>query len=368
MKRLFQIAVIVLGVLVLLGFGTVMYFQSRWPLAFPETPFPKIKASQDSAWIAEGKYLYLAVAHCNACHSAPGEYFHRLPEDMESLQPKGGYAWELGPLGTIRSRNITSHAETGIGKWTDAELARVIQYGIKPDHMAAPFMFAVGPMAGPDLTALISYLRTLPPVENKVEPTQFSWMGKVLLQTALKGFIQPKPQDPGLVYVPRGEESEARGRYLANGPGMCFGCHSESAMSPELTIVGPRFAGNHGDRGSQPDPSSRDRANGRLVPGRFYCAVSQRPQRGGISHALGEFPAHDGRGSGFSLPLLKIAGTYRSECRAGSPGKGLEAFRHLKKVNSKKYWLKEKQLSKKPSRLISIKIESRYSIFGSTNA
>jgi hypothetical protein len=36
----------------------------------------------------------------------------------------------------------------------------------------------------------------------------------------------------------------SRGAYLANGPAACFNCHSQLSLSPELAVVGPRFAGS----------------------------------------------------------------------------------------------------------------------------
>lgn len=150
----------------------------------------------------------------------------------------------MGPLGTIRSANITPDDATGVGKWSDSDLARVIKHAIRPDDRGALMMFAVGPMHDDDITAIISYMRTLEPVANQVPPSDVQIMGKVLLSTAMSMFASPKP-DVGLPdYVREGEASAARGKYLAEGPAMCFGCHSQFDGE---TFVGTRFCGN-------PDP------------------------------------------------------------------------------------------------------------------
>jgi hypothetical protein len=67
-----------------------------------------------------------------------------------------------------KAANITSHPVAGIGAWTDAEIKRAITSGISRDgHKLQPPM-AVAWYAGmnqPDLDAIVSYLRTLPPLE-----------------------------------------------------------------------------------------------------------------------------------------------------------------------------------------------------------
>jgi mono/diheme cytochrome c family protein len=232
------------GALVAIVAVAAIYFSARLPRTFPDVPTPAISASTDPAVIARGEYLFHAVAHCTACHDpdirtvAPGD----------KGVPKGGYEWKMGPLGTIRSANITMDEATGVGKWSDGDLARVIKHGVRPDHRAAIMMFGVGPMADEDITALVSYVRTIEPVSNAVAPHEIGVMGKVLFSTAMKFFASPKMEMAPPPFVPEGGASVERGKYLAEGPAMCFGCHSEFDGEG---FVGQMFCGNPQ---SWPDP------------------------------------------------------------------------------------------------------------------
>jgi len=108
----------------------------------------------------------------------------------------------------------------------------------------APFMaFAVGPMADEDLTAVISYVRSLKPVKNTVGAEDYGLFGKLVA----KG-IDAKVREPAPKWVKEGGVSKERGEYLANGPALCFGCHTDADPFQGLKLVGPRFGGaSHAD-------------------------------------------------------------------------------------------------------------------------
>ena len=80
---------------------------------------------------------------------------------------KGGQTFR-GPFGESVSRNITSHREKGIGAWSDAEIKRAIAQGIRKDgsHLKPPMGFEwYARMTDADLSAIVAYLRTVPPKE-----------------------------------------------------------------------------------------------------------------------------------------------------------------------------------------------------------
>jgi mono/diheme cytochrome c family protein len=238
MKKILKAVAWVVGGLLLLGAAAVAWFALRWPPRYPDTPRPAITASRDPDVIARGRYLFHSVAHCDACHSSFEEYLGLAPGQL--AVPKGGHEWHMGPLGTLRSANITPHEATGIGRRSDADLARAIRYGVMPDDRAAMFMMAVGPMSDEDLTAVISFVRTLEPVDNAVAPHEIGVFGKVLFSTAASMFASPKPDLAAPPFVREGGASEARGKYLAEGPAMCFGCHSQY----DGEFHGPLLCGN----------------------------------------------------------------------------------------------------------------------------
>ena len=64
--------------------------------------------------------------------------------------------------------NITSHPEKGLGNWSDAEIKRAITQRISRDgrKLQPPMAFAsYRDMTDDDLNAIVSYLRTVPPLE-----------------------------------------------------------------------------------------------------------------------------------------------------------------------------------------------------------
>lgn len=216
----------------------------RWPREYPDTPMPDITASDDPAVIERGAYLFNAVAHCSACHSPASEYTTSTRGSV--VVPKGGHEWHMGPIGTLRSSNITPDEKTGVGAWSDGEIARAIRHGVRRDGTAALFMMSVGPMSDEDLTALVSYMRTIPAVENSIAPHDVSLLGKVLFQGPMGFFAEPHDY-PIPTFVREGEVSLERGRYLAEGPAFCAGCHSDMKYDGRFEFDGPLCSGNLGN-------------------------------------------------------------------------------------------------------------------------
>ncbi len=103
------------------------------------------------------------------CHTPLGaegqrDYAHRLGA--------GGLVMD-GVFGHVVSANITPDQQTGIGRWTDAEIDRALTTGERPDgrRLASPMPVAyLARMTPQDRGALIVWLRSLSPVVNKVEP------------------------------------------------------------------------------------------------------------------------------------------------------------------------------------------------------
>jgi mono/diheme cytochrome c family protein len=114
-----------------------------------------------------GKYL-VALGGCNDCHT-PG-YFLGKPDFARAL---GGseVGFELPGLGVFHGPNLTPDKETGLGNWTAEQIVTAITTGARPDgRELAPIMpwksFAV--LSKEDASAIAAYLKSLPPVKNKV--------------------------------------------------------------------------------------------------------------------------------------------------------------------------------------------------------
>jgi mono/diheme cytochrome c family protein len=221
-------------VLVSLAVILVILVYARRDRTF-EAEYPNIKASADSAMLERGRYLVNGPAHCTECHGDPTQVEKLLRGEEVPLS--GGYEFKL-PLGVIRSANITSDPETGIGKLTDGEIARTLRHAVGSDGRAIFDFMPYQNVSDYDLTAIVSYIRTLPPVKHKVERMEFNFFGD-----AVRAFlIEPAKGDgvPPKLVVP--DSTIEYGKYLARNVANCRGCHTDRDMQTGA-YIGPDFAG-----------------------------------------------------------------------------------------------------------------------------
>ena len=123
--------------------------------------------AQAESQVDRGKYL-VVVASCNDCHT-PG-FFLGKP-DMAKYLGGSDVGFEIPGLGVFAGRNITPDKETGIGNWTDEQIATAITTGKRPDgRLLAPIMpyAAFSYMTKEDVAAIVAFLRSVPPVKNEV--------------------------------------------------------------------------------------------------------------------------------------------------------------------------------------------------------
>ena len=200
-----------------------------------DAPYPEIQASRDPAVIERGRYLVRGAAHCADCHGAPDQ--RAALEAGQDVPLSGGFEFHL-PVGTFRVPNITPDPETGTGRYSDREIARILRHGVHADgHMVLPFM-PFADLSDDDLTAVISYLRTMPPVRHAVAPHAPNVLGQVVKALVMK----PKtPSRPIVKNVPS-EATVEDGRYLANAVGNCAMCHTKVDMRTGA-FAGPLFGG-----------------------------------------------------------------------------------------------------------------------------
>ena len=82
--------------------------------------------------------------------------------------------------------NISPDPETGIGNWTDDEIARAIQEGVNKDGRA---LFPVMPymrfrnFTDEDLASVVVYLRSIPPVKNAMRLTKLNFPLNFIVKT-----------------------------------------------------------------------------------------------------------------------------------------------------------------------------------------
>jgi mono/diheme cytochrome c family protein len=128
---------------------------------------PGLKASADEARIERGKYL-VGVAGCGDCHT-PG-YFLGKP-DMSRQLSGSDVGFEIPQLGSFYGPNLTPDKQTGLGAWSEAEIVTAFTTGVRPDGRdLAPVMpwRNYTSLKPDDASAIAAYLKTLPPITNKV--------------------------------------------------------------------------------------------------------------------------------------------------------------------------------------------------------
>ncbi len=133
----------------------------RW-LKFQPGPLPPDPALSET--VARGAYIVNALGHCGECHT-PRDMLGALDRDAHlsgtADGPEGG-----------KIPNITLDETTGIGRWSDAEILRVLQTGILPDYdvvgagMGEVVRNSTSLLTQTDRAAIVAYLRTLPPIPN----------------------------------------------------------------------------------------------------------------------------------------------------------------------------------------------------------
>jgi mono/diheme cytochrome c family protein len=121
--------------------------------------------------VAYGRYL-AEVSGCKSCHTP----VNRRQEPIAELAFSGGHEFE-GPFGRVRASNLTPH-ETGMGSRTREEFVGIFKAFSDPETVAVAVdprqntvmpWFALAGMTEADLGAIYDYLRTVAPVEHRVE-------------------------------------------------------------------------------------------------------------------------------------------------------------------------------------------------------
>jgi mono/diheme cytochrome c family protein len=234
----------ILGILTLAAAGIAATAQARWDRTFV-APEPDLRATTDPALVDQGRYLVYGPAHCSYCHTPPADW-PRL-DAGEELPLVGGYELRL-PLGVLRSPNITPDRETGIGRYSDGQLARMLRHGVRPNGRAAFPVMEFQNLIDEDVIAVLSYLRSVEPVRNAVADHDWNLVGKGLLAFLIK----PAPAGQPPVSSPAPGVSIERGAYLANSVANCAGCHSPRNLA-DGSYTGPRFSGGTMEVDGDPD-------------------------------------------------------------------------------------------------------------------
>ena len=203
-----------------------VYLVSEWMLRrhyddVPLQPLPVVSTPED---LEEGRRLAVIVGCWAGCHGTRGE---GGTEDVE-----GVFEITAPPLGSV------------VPAYSDAELARLVRYGIKRDGKSAVGMISgtFYPLSDRDLARIVAHLRSQPEVAPVPRTRRIHLLGRIALATG-KWHTSAGEVDrtmPRWGELPQRTPFE-RGRYLASIT--CSECHGldfrgeEVPASPSLVVV-----------------------------------------------------------------------------------------------------------------------------------
>ena len=144
-----------------------------WNLLFLDTKPFVADASKSMEW-NRGAYLAQGLAHCTTCHTPRNVLM------AEQLSKELGGA----DLGTWYAPNITSDVNSGIGSWSQHELAGYLRTGraVNRAQAAGPMAEAIDHslkhLSDADLNAVAHYLKTVPAIRDKADTQAVTQWGK----------------------------------------------------------------------------------------------------------------------------------------------------------------------------------------------
>lgn len=224
MRILKRIAIAVVAIVVLAV--AVVYGGSQWIIRKSHAlPAPQIAAERSPAGVAEGARLAAALG-CRGCHGPDGK--GTLIADIPGVAHVAPPA--LAPI---------------VAAYSDAELARLIRYGVKRDGTATFVMPVEGhnAIADEDLARIIGWIRTLKPAaDDRKDTLSVGPLGRLGILT---GGFAPEVRDATRAAAKRPADM---GAYIADT--VCAGCHSlreerkahdDGRRVPPLVEVGPAY-------------------------------------------------------------------------------------------------------------------------------
>jgi mono/diheme cytochrome c family protein len=134
-----------------------------WKLLFLDGKALEPDPTNSAEW-NRGRYLVEGLGHCAECHS---------PRNLlGAIIANRRFAGGPNPIGKGRVPNITSD-DTGLGKWTQKDVAELLDSGLTPDGDSVGSSMAevvknMAQLPAADRDAIATYLKSLPPLKTEV--------------------------------------------------------------------------------------------------------------------------------------------------------------------------------------------------------
>jgi mono/diheme cytochrome c family protein len=222
-------------------------------------------AHAQSDMVKRGDYLVNTIMTCGNCHSPKG------PQgDIPGKHFSGGLSWDEPPF-KVTAPNITQDKETGIGKWSDADIKKLLREGVRPNGVTIATIMPTGfyeIITDHDMDAIVAYLRTIKPIKNKV-PDPIYKMKQV--RQIFPGGEKPYTEAMFSDHV-------KHGFYLAT-IGHCMECHTpmvkgEHDWAKDLGRGGFEFPGPWGVSVSRNITSSKSKGIGAWTDAQIKTAIT----------------------------------------------------------------------------------------------
>ena len=231
MKKAFKILSLVLGIITVVIVLVLVYLNVTYPRSDPPE---NIKIEFDSKQLQRGRYLSTNVAGCIGCHSIRDWTKFAAPPKPGTEGGGGDQVNEKnGFPGTVVIKNITP---SSLGTWSDGDLIRAIACGVTPENDP---LFPIMPysdynsISREDMYSIITYLKTLAPIENKLAESDLNFPINFIART-----LPLKSYTP--IESPRPSDTLAYGKYLTT-IASCFNCHTQ--MEKGQYVDGMSYAG-----------------------------------------------------------------------------------------------------------------------------
>lgn len=252
MKLVLKVLLVIVFVLLLVGGGGFLWASGRagdlrtrtiatHAVDFP-IPFPISAEEADSLGLSpldaealaleraleRGRHLAEARYGCVDCHG----------EDLA-----GGVMLDDGPVATLRGPNLTLGTGGVTAGYSAADWDRAVRHGVLPDGRPSSMPSEdYQLMSDRELSDLVAYIRSYPPVDARVETVRLGPVGTFLVARGIMGFSADRIAShdaPHAAFPPPAEVSVTFGRHLA---GVCVGCHGAGYTGGPIAGGDPSWA------------------------------------------------------------------------------------------------------------------------------
>ena len=252
MKTILKVIGVLLVLLVLAGAGvyawasatstrlrsrTIQAHRVDFPIPFPlgdeemaESPGLTVAEGQQLATeraLERGAHLVEARYGCTECH---GQDFG------------GGVMLDVPILGRLLGPNLTGGVGSRTAGYRPPDWDRIVRHGILPGGRpgAMPSQdFQL--MSDQELSDIVVYLSSQPPVDNEVPAPTLGPLGKVLMATGRLQLSADLIESHDAAHAPRPPPAEVSLEFGEHLAGICTGCHRENLSGGPIAAGDPSW-------------------------------------------------------------------------------------------------------------------------------